>query len=86
VQRLSDTTSDRQMKRYLVNVERGKTLDVEILRGAVSLDIRYPDGQLIENAEHLVFWQGQVPVSGQYQIDVVAPEPINFGLEIQVRD
>ena len=74
------------MKRYLVNVYPGQTLDVEVFSGAVSLDIRDPNGQLIEEAEHVVFWQGQVAMSGQYQIDLVAPEPINFVLEIQVRD
>ena len=61
-------------------------MDVELFSGAVSLDIRDPNGQLIEEAEHVVFWESQVPIGGQYQIDVVAPEPINFVLEIQVRD
>ena len=86
VQQLNGTTSPDQIKSYLVNVDPGKILNVEILRGAVSLDIRDPNGNLLKNAEGVVFWKGQATMTGQYQIDVIAPEPLDFGMEIQVRD
>ncbi len=86
VRKLNGTTSPNLMKTYFVNVEQGKTLNVEIFRGAVSLDIRDPNGNLLKNAEYVVFWKGQAAMTGEYQIDVIAPEPIDFALEIQVRN
>jgi serine/threonine protein kinase len=86
VEQIYDTTTPDQIKSYFVNVEEGKTLKAEIFLGAVSLDIRDPNGNLLKNAEQVVFWQGQATMTGEYQIDVIASEPINFSLEIQVRD
>jgi serine/threonine-protein kinase len=86
VRKLNGTTSPNQTKTYFVNVEQGKTLNVEIFRGAVSLDIRDPNGNLLDNAERVVFWQGRATMTGEYQIDVIAPEALNFSLEVQVRD
>jgi serine/threonine-protein kinase len=86
VQQLNGTTSPNQIKTYLVNVDPGKILNVEILRGAVYLEIRDPNGNLLKNAEGVVFWKGQATMTGQYQIDVIAPEPLDFSMEIQIRD
>ncbi|QIZ69873.1 serine/threonine-protein kinase [Oxynema aestuarii] len=82
---VSGTTSARQ-KRYLVSVRRGQALKVELLEGAVGLSIRYPDGTLVENAEKLVQWQGEVQVSGQYQIDVVGSGGIRYAIAIDVSE
>ncbi len=85
-QQIYDTTNPDQIKSYFVTVEAGKTLKAEIFLGAVSLDIRDPNGNLLNNAEGVVFWQGQATMTGEYQIDVIAPEALNFSLEVQVRD
>jgi len=44
-------------------------VSVAVEQGSVTLDIRYPDGQLVENASKLKR-QAPVPRSGEYQIDV----------------
>jgi serine/threonine-protein kinase len=85
-QQIYDTTTPDQIKTYFVTVEEGKTLKAEIFLGAVSLDIRDPNGNLLNNAERVVFWQGQATMTGEYQIDVIAPEALNFSLEVQIRD
>ncbi len=85
--RISGRTGGRQqIKRYLVNVKSGQQLSVAVIKGAVTLDIRNPNGRLLEDASRLLNWQGQVPDSGDYQIDVV-PIPdkeIDFSLDVSV--
>jgi serine/threonine protein kinase len=81
---VSDQASDTVTKRYLVNVEPGQVLSAEILQGAVTLNIRHPDGRLVDNASGIVTWQSQVFEPGDYQIDVLATQPTNFTLSVKV--
>jgi serine/threonine-protein kinase len=75
------------IKRYLVNVEPGQILSAAILDGtAVTLNIRYPNGQLVENASMINNWQAQITEPGEYQIDVIAPQVTNFTLRILVKE
>jgi len=86
--KVSGQTRPEQIKRYLVSVEKGQQLSVVVTKGAVTLDIRDPDGQLLQDASRLLTWQGQVQRSGNYQIDVV-PIPdkeIDFALNVSVRN
>jgi serine/threonine-protein kinase len=58
-----------------------------VTKGAVTLDIRGPNGQLLEDANRLLSWQTQVRQSGEYQIDVV-PIPdrkIKFELLVDIK-
>lgn len=75
-----------QPTRYVVNVNRGQSLRVSVVSGAIGLDIRYPNGQLVEDGAMLVQWQGQVSVPGDYKIDVAAGAGINYEIEISVSD
>lgn len=84
--RVSGQTQKQQIKSYLVNVQEGQQLSVIVIRGAVTLDIRGPKGQLVPEASRLLTWQGPVTRSGDYQIDVI-PIPnkeIDFALDISV--
>jgi serine/threonine protein kinase len=85
---ISGRTSQRRIKRYLVYAQAGQVLSARIQTGApgARLDIRYPNGQLVENASGLGEWEGKVDASGEYQIDVKATEkPTNFTIEVNVR-
>lgn len=84
---VSGQTNPEQIKSYLVNVQEGQQLSVVVTKGAVTLDIRDPDGQLLEDASNLLTWEGKVPRSGNYQIDVVpiTKNNIDFALNISVR-
>lgn len=75
-----------QRKRYVVNVNRGQSLRVSVVSGAIGLDIRYPNGQLVEEGALLVQWQTQVSVPGDYKIDIAAGAGINYEIEISVSD
>lgn len=75
-----------QKKRYLVNVQRGQILKVSLVSGAVGLDIRYPNGELVQDGAMLVQWQNRVSESGDYTIDVSAGSGINYEIEIGVSE
>jgi serine/threonine-protein kinase len=82
----SDEASDRIVRRYLVNLQPGQQLYAQVLQGAVALDIRYPDGRVVEAGSGTRNWQGQAFVGGEYQIDVIAEQPSRFILRVGVND
>lgn len=82
---VSAQTSDVRIKRYLVNVQPDQVLKAEILAGAVTLTIRYPDGRPVENASGVVTWNARIFEGGDYQIDVVATQPTDFTISVAVQ-
>jgi serine/threonine-protein kinase len=85
---ISGQTKPQQIKRYLLNAQEGQLVSVAVEQGSVTLDIRYPDGQLVENASKLLNWQAQVPRSGEYQIDVIPiqDQDTDFTLDVSARN
>ncbi len=83
---ISSQTGGDRIKRYLVNAQPGQVLKAEILQGAVTLNIHYPDGRPVENASGIVTWNARIFEGGEYQIDVVAQQPTDFALNVQVQD
>jgi len=79
-------TSKQQVQRYLVDVEEGQQLSVVVTRGAVTLDIRDPDGSVLQNRKSVLNWQGRAQRSGQYQIDVVpfTNSEVDFSVNVGV--
>jgi serine/threonine-protein kinase len=72
------------VRRYVVNAQAGQIMTAELLSGAVSFDVRYPNGNLVEDASSVTFWQFSLPESGDYIIDVTADSPSPFELRISV--
>ncbi len=83
---LSGSTDTGLIQRYVVNAEAGQIMSVEILEGATTFTVRYPDGRPVENARRIIFWQSELTRSGDYQIDVSSEGPANYTLEISVID
>jgi serine/threonine-protein kinase len=81
-------TSKQQVRRYLVNVKEGQQLSAVVTRGAVTLDIRDPDGNVLQNRKSVLNWQGRAQRSGQYQIDVVpfTNSEVDFAVNVGVYD
>lgn len=79
-------TSETRIKRYLVNAQPGQVLKAELLQGAVTLDIRYPDGRPVENASGIVSWNARILEGGEYQIDVLAPQTTDFVLDVALQN
>lgn len=48
-----DRTSPQEIKRYQIVAQKGQILKVEIIRGAATFNIRYPNGEIIKEASNL---------------------------------
>ncbi|MGV0023720.1 protein kinase domain-containing protein [Phormidesmis priestleyi] len=82
---LSGNTSPRVIRRYLINAQKGQVLSARLGSGNATLTIRYPDGRPVEDASGTVQWQAQLPIGGDYQVDVVANGSTDFLLDINVQ-
>lgn len=86
-QQISATTTPSRIKRYLVRAREGQILTTQVQDGAVTLNIRYPDGALVEGAGNVLNWEFLLPVAGSYQVDVVpVRQESRFTLDIGVRN
>jgi len=82
---IAGQTTPAIIRRYLVNAQKGQTLNVQLNSGAATLAIRYPNGKLVEDSSGVVNWQAQLSRSGDYQIDVIASQDTDYQLEVNVR-
>ncbi len=85
---ISGQTRRQVLKRYLVYAKKWQVVSVAVKQGAVTLDIRDPDGQLVKEANNVLKWKATVRKSGNYQIDVIAiqDQGTNFTLNVGVRN
>ncbi|WP_088892127.1 hypothetical protein [Leptolyngbya ohadii] len=84
---ISGRASESLIKRYVLQVQSGQILRAAIQGGtAVTLNIRYPNGELVPNAERLLNWEGQISEAGAYLVDVIAPAATDFSLTLTVAD
>ena len=83
---VSGQVNQDRSRRYLVNAQAGQilALDLPTVSGPVTLDVRFPGGELIPDAARVLSWQGQLPVGGDYLIDVKSPRPSNYVLRVSV--
>lgn len=82
---LSDRTNPERIKRYLLNLQPGQVVSARVLSGEVTLEIRYPNGNLVENATGLGEWESKIDRPGEYKIDIRANQESVFSLDITVR-
>ncbi|OKH37590.1 hypothetical protein NIES2119_12860 [[Phormidium ambiguum] IAM M-71] len=82
---LSDRSSPERIKRYLLNLQAGQVVSVRVLSGEVTLDIRYPNDRLVENATGLGEWESKIDRPGEYKVDIKANQESVFSVDITVR-
>lgn len=82
---LSDRTSPERIKRYLLNLQPGQVVSTRVINGDVILDIRYPNGDLVENATGLGEWESKIDRPGEYKIDIKSNQESVFSLDITVK-
>ncbi|AOX03534.1 serine/threonine protein kinase [Moorena producens PAL-8-15-08-1] len=83
---LLGSTSPQKIQRYLVKAKQGQQLKLEVIESDVALSIRYPNGKLVEKASGVQRWQGKLPSSGEYIVDVIAKQERNFAVDISLTD
>lgn len=80
---LNGTTSPQRIQRYVANLQEGQQLSINVPEGSgVSLEIRDPNGQVLDSG--VVSWQGDVPIAGDYRVDVIANQQTDFNLDMAV--
>jgi tRNA A-37 threonylcarbamoyl transferase component Bud32 len=83
---VSSEASADLLQRYLVNARGGQLMTVELTQGAATLNIYSPNGQLVEDASGVVYWQAQLPDGGDYVVEVMANRDVDFTLRVSVSD
>ncbi len=83
---ITERANPNVIRRYLLNVRRGQILKVQVNSGAVTLNIRYPDGRIVDDASNVLSWESELPRGGDYMIDVIAFQKTRFEMEVSVRD
>ena len=75
-----------RIRRYVVNAQQGQTMRIDLphVTGPVTLDVRFPGGEQIPGAARVLSWQGQLPVGGDYMIDVKCSRPAEYTVSISV--
>jgi serine/threonine protein kinase len=85
-QELNGQLLPNQVQRYAVRVEAGQSLSAAVVgQASVTLTIRNPSGEPLNNAQNVLSWQAVLPQPGIYQIDVVPiDESINTDFAIAI--
>ena len=83
---VSDRATPQIIHRYLVRATEGQIFKAAVRDGSVTLNISTPDGKPIQAALNVLSWEDQLPMSGTYQIDVIAAQETTFNLDISIRN
>ena len=83
---VSDRANPQIIHRYLVRATEGQIFKAAVRDGSVTLAISSPDGKPIQAATNVLLWEDQLPLSGIYQIDVIATQDTTFNLDLSIRN
>lgn len=82
---LNSTIQPGQRQRYLLNAGAQQLMRVNIARGDIQLAIFSPSGQpLGQLGSQTTPWQGQLPQSGDYRLEVTAPQTSPYSINIDI--
>jgi len=82
---IRDSVTANQKKRYLLNCGSGQRMAVQIRQGSINVTIISPNNQTIGNAVNGVSqWQGQLPNTGDYIVEISAPNQSGYVINIEV--
>ena len=85
---VSNSVGPGRIRRYIVNARQGQILFLQLrdLSGPATLAVRLPGGELLDDASRALFWEGNLPVGGDFKVDVSSPTPSEFTLDIRVKN
>ncbi|XZN92921.1 MAG: hypothetical protein ACM65M_08875 [Microcoleus sp.] len=82
---LRNTLPDNKSKRYLLECNSGQSMTLKVEEGKVSATIIAPNGEKVGTANSTSPWQGQLPSSGDYTIELSGDNKANYGVKIEVK-
>jgi hypothetical protein len=81
---LSNSLPANNSKRYLIDCNSGQSMTVKVQESGVSATIIAPNGEKIGTANSTSQWQGQLPSSGDYTIEISGDDRSNYTVKIDV--
>ena len=82
---LRNSLPDNKSKRYVLECNSGQSMTVNVPEGTVSAAIIAPNGEKVATANSTTPWQGQLPSSGDYTIEISGDNKANYGVKIEVK-
>lgn len=82
---LTNTLPDNKSKRYLLECNSGQSMTLNVQEGTVSAAIIAPNGEKVATVNSTTPWQGQLPSSGDYTIEISGDSKANYGVKIEVK-
>lgn len=79
-----DSLKANQSKRYTLECNGGQEMTVEIEEGVVSVAIIDPSGEKLGSAMGTIKWQGKLPSSGDYTLEVSALSQSSYAVKVDV--
>ncbi|MGA7936443.1 MAG: serine/threonine-protein kinase [Kovacikia sp.] len=77
--------SPSQVRRYLLKTNQGQILSLKVLQGKINLSAIAPNGLRIGgSATNSKNWQGRIPMSGDYVIEITTEQPGDYVLSLEV--
>ena len=83
---MANSVGPATVRRYIVNAREGQILSARVTAsqgGRADFDVLLPGGEMVADASGIVWWEGILPVGGDYAIDVQAAQRTEFTLEIR---
>ncbi|MBF2099091.1 MAG: serine/threonine protein kinase, partial [Gloeomargaritaceae cyanobacterium C42_A2020_066] len=77
--------SPQKIQRYLVSGTAGQRLSLDILSGIGTFRVTAPDGTILTGADSRVTWSGELPTTGDYQIDLGATDTTDTTLRLRLK-
>ncbi|MEG3843351.1 hypothetical protein [Microcoleus sp. herbarium14] len=82
---LRNTLPENKSKRYVLECNSGQSMTVNVPEGTVSAAIIAPNGEKVATANSTTPWQGQLPSSGDYTIEISGDNKAKYGVKIEVK-
>ena len=82
---LTNTLPENKSKRYLLGCNSGQSMTLNVQEGTVSAAIIAPNGEKVATVNSTTPWQGQLPSSGDYTIEISGDNKANYGVKIEVK-
>lgn len=82
---VSGSVASNQRKRYLLRSLEGQQFTVQVVQGDVEIAVVDPSGQIlgIVSAGETK-WQGQLPSTGDYAVEITSPAGSNYAVTVEV--
>ncbi len=83
---LSGRLDANQRQRFLLSGSQGQPISLRVQEGKIVMALLAPDGRAIATIDsHGDHWQGLLPISGDYTLDVCGGEAGDFSLSLELQ-